>query len=110
MATLAIIIITPAHAFVLTVSHDLLFRQPLDLPRHRCRRFFASPNVIQISQISPPRLRAARKRCRMNVMNPQQSDSHWRSRPRCRDPLVMRAGVAINARRTDETSRLTFPI
>jgi hypothetical protein len=29
MATLTVVIITTTHAFVLTVSHGLLFRQPL---------------------------------------------------------------------------------
>jgi hypothetical protein len=46
----------------------------------------------------------------LNVTNPQQSGPHRRYRPRCHDPLVMRASIAINARRTDETSRLTFPV
>jgi hypothetical protein len=50
MATFSIIIIvivvvTTAHAFVLTVSHGLLFRQPRYLRRHRCRRF-SSPNDV----------------------------------------------------------------
>jgi hypothetical protein len=33
--------VTTAHPFVLTVSHGLLFRQPLFLQRHACRRFFS---------------------------------------------------------------------
>src|SRR6516162_8876192 len=31
--------VTPAHTFVLTVSHGLLFRQPRFVRRHGCRRF-----------------------------------------------------------------------
>ncbi len=38
--------VTTAHTFILTVSHGLLFRNPLDLRRHRCRRF-SSPDLIQ---------------------------------------------------------------
>jgi hypothetical protein len=36
--------VTTAHAFVLSVSHDLVFRQPGYLPRHR-RRCFCSLNA-----------------------------------------------------------------
>jgi hypothetical protein len=36
--------VTTAHAFVLSVSHDLFFRQPGYLPRHR-RRCFCSLNA-----------------------------------------------------------------
>jgi hypothetical protein len=35
--------VTTAHTFILTVSHGLLFRNPLDLRRHRRRRF-SSPD------------------------------------------------------------------
>jgi hypothetical protein len=38
--------VTTAHTFILTVSHGLLFRNPLNLRRHRCRRF-SSPDFIQ---------------------------------------------------------------
>ena len=83
MATLTVIvvvvIITTAHAFVLTVSHGLLFRQPLDMRRHRCRRF-TSPECHSIQrQISPYRPRAVRKRFHwrkrfhLNLTIPQQS-------------------------------------
>jgi hypothetical protein len=38
--------VTTAHPFILTVSHGLLFRNPLNLRRHRCCRF-SSPDFIQ---------------------------------------------------------------
>jgi hypothetical protein len=108
MATLTIIIIiiiATAHALVLTVSHDLLFRQPLicsdtDAAASLCRMSFNSE-----AKFSPYRLRAARKRRHLYVTVPQQSGSHRRFRARCRKPFVMRVIVAINAHRTDETSR-----
>jgi hypothetical protein len=105
MATLTIIIIiiiiATAHALVLTVSHDLLFRQPLI-----CGDTDAAASLRRISfnsdaKFSPYRLRAARKRRHLYVTIPQQSGSHQR----CRKPLVMRAIVAINAHPTDEASR-----
>jgi hypothetical protein len=53
MPTLAV---ATAHTFVLTVSHGLLFRQPLDyMRRHVCRRFLA-----QFTRIPSARLSVAR--------------------------------------------------
>jgi hypothetical protein len=42
--------VTTAHTFILTVSHGLLFRNPLNLRRHRRRRF-SSPDFIQSAHI-----------------------------------------------------------
>jgi hypothetical protein len=102
MATTAFTV-TTAHTFVvvLTVSHDLLFRQPLNLRRHRCRRF-ASPECqfikVSVHQVCPPiaariepqqfepiasRSRSIRSKppahvAPVNFTNPQQSSPYRR--------------------------------
>ena len=54
MSTLAV---TTAHAFVLTVSHGLLFRQPLDyLCNGRfCRRFLSSFTALPVLRLKTPK-------------------------------------------------------
>src|SRR6516165_8295826 len=54
MSTLAV---TTAHTFVLTVSHGLLFHQPLDyLCNGRfCRRFLSSFTALQVLRLKTPK-------------------------------------------------------
>ncbi len=90
MATLAI---TTAHAFVLTVSHGLLFRQPRYGRRHRCRRFCSPFSFTDCHSNSTASAARRWKSLPCDVTSPQQSTPRRRIRPRCRKPFVMRATV-----------------
>jgi hypothetical protein len=104
--------ITTAHALILTVSHGLLFRQPRYARRHRCRRFCLLPVVTERHLNPIASAERAENRSCVNVISPQQCSPHRRIHPRCHTPSVMysvmRASFRIDARRTDETSRLNF--
>jgi hypothetical protein len=94
MPTLAI---ATAHAFVvLTVSHGLLFRQPLDyMPRHGCRRFlaqfsaerrpiFASPDLSSRYLVSIPGLAVTRPAIAPSPsVLPFGQNSAWRAARTC---------------------------
>jgi hypothetical protein len=51
--------VTTAHAFILTVSHGLLFRQPRYVRRHRRRRFCSPSLVTERHSITAHWLRGA---------------------------------------------------
>jgi hypothetical protein len=66
MATLTI---TTAHAFILTVSHGLLFRQPRFARRQRRRRL-CSPSLVTERHSNSIVPAAGRSHSRLNVMAP----------------------------------------
>jgi hypothetical protein len=102
MATFASV--ATAHALVLTVSHDLLFRQPPLFATAPMPPLFIDCCSHRTSL--SPALTAVR-RCeliRADVIKRWQMRPSPSVLPRCCKPLFVRA-TPINARLTDETSR-----